>query len=62
MQASSGDVVAYTRVTAQTQYKPHQLMLWLTSLLLPRHNVNVISLTLWLTPFKRVSKSIIEMG
>ena len=29
-------------VSAQTQYKPHQVMLWLTPLLLPRHNVSRI--------------------
>ena len=39
MYVSSGDVVPYSRFTAQTQCKPHQVTLWLTSLLLPTHNV-----------------------
>ena len=45
MYASSGDLVPYSQFTAQTQCTPHQVTLWLTPLLLPRHNV---SLTWWL--------------
>ena len=49
MHASSGDVVPYSSFTAQTQYKPHQVTLWLTPLLLPRHNVNMVSASLYLS-------------
>ena len=42
MHASSSDVVAYTSFTAQSQCKPHQVKMWLTPLLLPRHNACLI--------------------
>ena len=43
MYASSCDVVAYSRFSAQTQCKPHQVTLWLLTLLLPRLNVYLTS-------------------
>ena len=50
MDALSGDVVAYSRFTAQTQCKPHQVTLWLTPLLLPRLNVTLkVSVSLHLS-------------
>ena len=49
MHALSGDVVAYSRFTAQTQCKPPQVTLLLTPLFLPRLNVKKVSVSLHLS-------------